>query len=316
MVCLQWPFCFACLPHTLNTTPPTPHPSPSPSTPVQTHAGSCTALPLPNGAFESDRSLDATKLVGWAKLKENATVGGGGLFNASAPSYTGFPGHPFASSPGRYFRTHQAKSVSFALVNNVPINVTSEAQALYFDWFVDNAWPYWFVSQSMSLNANGSDVIMHQARVDLYDYDKLKPPGNLSHLSEMIFDRLDSEAGAAHAGAVLVPEALAAARNLASMATVAPLGRFVGRRLLVAFRYATNVYFLGWGLDNVMVVDCGPGGKGRGGGKGGFGGKARNGTGGVGGGGGLGALLGARGWGGGAAGGGAGGGVGGMFGRA
>lgn len=153
-------------------------------------------------------------------------------------------------------RARQTNNIAFALVTNAPFNVTSARQRIYFDWFVDNAWPYWFVGQSMSLLANGSDVISHAARVDLYDYDKLSPPGNFSHLSELLFDRWDSEAGAAHVGSVLTPEVIAASPNLASMSTEAPLARYVGRRLLLALRYTTNVYYLGWGVDNVMLVDC------------------------------------------------------------
>lgn len=90
-----------------------------------------------------------------------STVGGGGLYNGSDPSYSGFPAYPFNAS-SRYFRTRQGGNIAFALVNNEPFNVTSRGQALYYDWFIDNAWAYWFVSQSMSLMANGSDVVMHQ----------------------------------------------------------------------------------------------------------------------------------------------------------
>lgn len=228
-----------------------------------------------------------------------STVGGGGLFNGSDLSYSGRPAHPFNSS-NRYFRARQAGNIAFALVPNTPINVTSASQALYFDWFVDNPWPYWFVAQSMSLLANGSDTIVHAARVDLYDWDKLSPPGNLTQLSAALFDRWDAEAGAAHLGQVLSPEVVARAPVLASMATQAPLARYVGKRVVPAFRrararahggwvagtvarsegglisgthpnysiphcppparrYSTNVYHLGWGIDNVMTVTCKPG---------------------------------------------------------
>jgi hypothetical protein len=34
--------------------------------------GTCKAALLPNGDFEGDKSIDATALMGWAKLKENA----------------------------------------------------------------------------------------------------------------------------------------------------------------------------------------------------------------------------------------------------
>ena len=188
----------------------------------------------------------------------HSTAGGGGLYNGSDASYTGFPAYPFNTS-SRYFRSRQAGNIAFALVNNEPFNVTSADQVLYFDWFVDNAWSYWFVSQSMSLNANGSDVVMQQARVDLYDYDKLVPPGNFSHLAAMLYDPYDAAAGAASLSPVVPPEVAASTPNLASMATEAPLGDYVGRRLLVAFRFSTNVYYLGFGVDNVQVVEC-PGG--------------------------------------------------------
>jgi hypothetical protein len=205
-----------------------------------------------------------------------STVGGGGLFNGSYASYSGIPPSPFNGS-GRYFRTRPAGNIAFALVNNAPIHVTSARQLLYFDWFVDNPWPYWFVAQSMSLLANGSDTITHQARVDLYDFDRLVPPGNFTHLAALLFDGLDSQAGGggaagnasapagaasgtgAYLGPVLLPDVVAATPNLASMATVAQLGDHVGKRVLVAFRFSTNVYYLGFGIDNVMVVDCAEG---------------------------------------------------------
>lgn len=166
-----------------------------------------------------------------------STVGGGGLFNGSMLSYTGRPGHPFASA-NRYFRSRQAGNLAFALVSNAPVNVTSEDQSLYFDWFVDNPWPYWFVAQSMSLAANGSDTIVHAARADLYDWDMLSPPGNMSHLSAMLFDKWDAEAGAAYLGQLLIPDVVAKAPNLASMSTHAPLARYAGKRVVVAFRWA------------------------------------------------------------------------------
>lgn len=34
--------------------------------------GTCKSNMLPNGNFELDKSMAATKLIGWAKLKENA----------------------------------------------------------------------------------------------------------------------------------------------------------------------------------------------------------------------------------------------------
>ena len=188
-------------------------------------------------------------------IKNNSTVGGGGLYNGSMFAYTGYPGHPFDSG-SRYFRTRQAGKIAFALVNNAPFNVTSDDQALYFDWFVDNPWPYWFVAQTMSLNANGTDIVMHQARVDLYDYDKLKPPGNFSDLARQLFDEYSAEAGDAYAGPVLPPEVVAATPNLASMSTEVPLAQYKGRRLLVAFRLSTNVNFAAFGFDNVMLVRC------------------------------------------------------------
>ncbi|KIY96230.1 hypothetical protein MNEG_11734 [Monoraphidium neglectum] len=215
---------------------------------------------LLNGDFEKDKSLGATKLIGWAKLKENSTVGGGGLYNGSILSYDGRPGYPF-DNPNRYFRTRQARStakgnIAFALVNNAPFNVTSKRQKIYFDWFVDNPWPYYFVVDTMSLLANHSDIVQHQARVDLYDYDKLKPPGNYSDLAAQVFDQYSATAGDAYLGPVLSPNIVAHTHNLQSMATEVPLEQYVGKRILFVFRYSTNTYFLGFGLDNVQVVEC------------------------------------------------------------
>jgi hypothetical protein len=186
----------------------------------------------------------------------NSTVGGGGLYNGSAAAYTGRPSYPFDSS-NRYFRTRQGRKIAFALVNNAPLNVTSPKSMLYFDWFVDNPWPYWFVGQTMSINANNSDIVVHQARVDLYDYDKLVPPGNFTDLASQVFDQYDATAGPAYLGPVLPAEVIAATPNLVSMSTEAPLGPYVGKRVLVAFRYSTTVNYIAWGIDNVMVVECG-----------------------------------------------------------
>lgn len=77
-----------------------------------------------------------------ASPAHDSTVGGGGLYNGSDPSYTGLPAYPFNTS-SRYFRSRQAGNIAFTLVNNEPFVVTSKGQALYFDWFVDNGWPYW-----------------------------------------------------------------------------------------------------------------------------------------------------------------------------
>lgn len=78
-------------------------------------------------------------------------------------AYTGFPGYPF-DNPNRYFRTRPAGNIAFALVNNAPFTATKEGEALAFDWFVDNPWPYWFVGDTMSLLANNSDIVVHQVR--------------------------------------------------------------------------------------------------------------------------------------------------------
>lgn len=75
----------------------------------------------------------------------------------------------------------------------------------------------------------------------------------------MLFNTTDAAGGPAYVAPVVFPEVVASTPNLASMATVAPLGDYVGRRLLVAFRYSSNVYHLGWGIDNVQLVDCPPG---------------------------------------------------------
>ena len=108
----------------------------------------------------------------------------------------------------------------------------------------------------MSLLANNSDVVNHQVRVDLYDYDKLSPPGNYSDLARMVFDKESASAGAAYLGPILTPDAVAATPNLASMATEAPLDAYVGKRVLFVFRYSTNTYHLAFGMDNVQIIDC------------------------------------------------------------
>jgi hypothetical protein len=95
-----------------------------------------------------------------------------------------------------------------------------------------------------------------QARVDVYDYDKLTPPGNYTQLASNLFDMYSSTAGPAYLGPILAPEIIAATPNLASMATEVPLAPYVGKRIIVAFRYSTNVNYLGWGIDNVMIVHC------------------------------------------------------------
>jgi len=239
-----------CLEHSART-----NPTRCPSAPHPSRPGTCNATLLPNGNFEEDRKISATKMIGWAKLKENSTVGGGGLYNGSFMAYTGYPGYPF-DNPNRYFRTRQAGNIAFALVNNAPVNITSPDMSLYFDWFIDNPWPYWFVMQTMSINANKSDIVTHQARVDLYDYDKLTPAGNFTNLAQMLFDQYDAAAGDAYLGPILPPEVIASTPNLASMATEVPLGQYLNKRVLIAFRYSTNVNYLGWGIDNVMIVDC------------------------------------------------------------
>lgn len=121
---------------------------------------------------------------------------------------------------------------------------------------MDNPWPYWFVGQTMSILANNTNIVVHQARVDLYDYDKLKPPGNFTDLATQLFDEFDATAGDAYLGPVLLPEVIAQSANLASMATEAPLAPYVGKRVLIAFRFSTNVFYMAWGVDNVQIVDC------------------------------------------------------------
>ncbi|KAI8468628.1 MAG: hypothetical protein J3K34DRAFT_426446 [Monoraphidium minutum] len=217
--------------------------------------GTCNATTVLNGDFEKDKYFGTTKLIGWAKLKENSTVGGGGLYNGSARSYSGKPGYPF-DNPSRYFRTRQSGNLAFALVNNAPFNVTSAKQKLYFDWFVDNPWPYYFVVDTMSLLTNNSEVVNHQVRMDLYDYDKLRPPGNYSDLAAQLFDQHSATAGPAYLGPILTPDIVAQTANLASMATEAPLAQYVGKRVLLALRLSTNTYYMSFGLDNVQVVDC------------------------------------------------------------
>lgn len=130
---------------------------------------------------------------------------------------------------------------------------------MYFDWFVDNPYPYYFIAETMSNLANGSNIVQHQVRVDLYDYDLLDPPGNYTDLAEQMFYQYDPRCCDAYVMTVLPPEAIAATGNLASMSTAVPLDDQGGRRLLLAVRYTTNVYNLAFGIDNVRLVNCKPG---------------------------------------------------------
>jgi hypothetical protein len=54
--------------------PPTPPPPPPNYTYMEKSIknGTCNATMLPNGNFEEDRRMAATKLIGWAKMKENS----------------------------------------------------------------------------------------------------------------------------------------------------------------------------------------------------------------------------------------------------
>jgi hypothetical protein len=61
---------------------------------------------------------------------------------------------------------------------------------------MDNAFDYWLVPDTMSIHANASNVTLHAARVDLYDYDKLEPAGNITQLAQYLFDPTNATAGA------------------------------------------------------------------------------------------------------------------------
>jgi hypothetical protein len=210
--------------------------------------------------------------------------------------------------------------------------VNSTKQLLYFDWAMDNAFDYWLVPETMSIHANNSNVTLHAARVDLYDYDALTPPGNLTQvrligvagkrrdtvrvrscspmrcqgwaahthgvhgaahtnamqppcaapartrththththtyththtlatahkqLAQHMFDPVNATAGPAYLGTALTAADIAAFGNLQSVGSFVPLAPYMGKRVLVAFRYSTTVYYLTWMFDNVSVGAC------------------------------------------------------------
>jgi hypothetical protein len=121
---------------------------------------------------------------------------------------------------------------------------------------MDNGFEYWLVPETMSINANNSNVTLHAARVDFYDYDKLSPPGNVTDLAEQLFDGFNATAGPAYLGTALTVDDIIMFPNLQSIASYIPLAPYMGKRLMIAFRYSTTVYYLSWGIDNVSIIEC------------------------------------------------------------
>jgi len=217
-------------------------------------ADTCNQTMLPNGDFEADPH-DAYRITNWIKIKEKGANGGGIIGNGSDPGATGWPGYPF-DNKNKYFKTQAFGNVGFALVNQYAIEVNSTRQILYFDWFMDNAFDYWLVPDTMSIHANNSNVTLHAARVDLFDFDKLEPPGNITQLAQYLFDPMNATAGPAYLGPALTVPDIIAFGNLQSVGSYVPLAPYLGKRVLVVFRYSTTVYYMTWGLDNVSVVTC------------------------------------------------------------
>jgi len=184
-----------------------------------------------------------------------ALQGGGIVGNGSDPGSTGWPGYPF-DNKNNYFKSQSFGNVALALVNQYAIQVNDSRQILYFDWYMDNGFDYWLVPETMSIHANNSNVTLHAARVDLYDYDKLTPPGNLTELATYLFDQWNATAGPAYLGPALTVEDIIQFGNLQSVGSYVPLAPYMGKRVLVVFRYSTTVYYLTWGIDNVSVVTC------------------------------------------------------------
>lgn len=122
--------------------------------------------------------------------------------------------------------------------------------------YMDNGFEYWLVPETMSINANNSNVTLHAARVDFYDYDKLSPPGNVTDLAEQLFDGFNATAGPAYLGTALTVDDIIMFPNLQSIASYIPLAPYMGKRLMIAFRYSTTVYYLSWGIDNVSIIEC------------------------------------------------------------
>lgn len=214
----------------------------------------CNSTMLPNGDFEENEWEDY-KLKSWIKVKEFGSQGGGIIGNGSDPGATGWPGYPFDNT-NKYFRSQAFGNIGFALVNEYAIEVNNSRQLLYFDWYMDNGFDYWLVPDTMSINANASNVTLHAARVDLYDYDKLVPPGNITDLAQQLFDHYNATAGPAYLGTALTVDDIINFPNLQSVGSYVPLGPYVGKKVMIAFRYSTTVYYLSWGIDNVSVVEC------------------------------------------------------------
>lgn len=214
----------------------------------------CNSTMLPNGNFELDQRADY-KVKDWIKIKEYGSQGGGIIANGSDPGVTGWPSYPF-DNPNKYFKSQAFGNVGFALVNEYAFKVNSTKDILYFDWYMDNGFDYWLVPDTMSIHANSSNVTLHAARVDLYDYDKLDPPGNITDLAQQLFNPVNATAGPAYLGTALTVDDIIKFPNLQSVGSYVPLAPYVGKKILLAFRYSTTVYYLSWGIDNVSIVQC------------------------------------------------------------
>jgi hypothetical protein len=222
---------------------------------------------MPNGDFELNRAWD-NDIQSWTKVKEPGSQGG--IFVAEGMSegaYTGVPGYPF-DNPNKFMKTNPRGDVSIAAISNSAITPTKADQMLYFDFYVDNPYPFWFIPNSMSRFGvppeDGTNYTIHSARIDLYDADQLTPPGNFTELAQYLFDPYEANYGGgdvgkkAHVATVLAAEDIASLPNLAAMGFNVPLGQWIGRNLLFVFRYASNVFPLSIGIDNVSIVSCLP----------------------------------------------------------
>jgi hypothetical protein len=213
---------------------------------------------MPNGNFQRSKSGD-NEIANFTKVKQYGSKGGGIVVDGlEGGSLTGFPGYPF-DADNLYFKTTPRGDVGFALIANSIIEPTNEYQNLYFDWFVDNPYPFFYQPDTMSILANSSNVTILAARVDLYDYNRLNPPGNISHLTELLFDDYELDYGGprkAFVGSLLNTADFASVPNLMAIGSAFPLKEYVGRSLLWVFRYSTTVSPIAIGIDNLSVIDC------------------------------------------------------------
>ena len=221
-------------------------------------AGKCAQFIMPNGDFEKNKAGD-NEIRNFTKIKQYGSKGGGIVMDGlEGGALTGFPGYPF-DADNLYFGTNPRGDVGFALVANSIIQPTTEYQSLYFDWYVDNPYPFFYQPDTMSILANSSNITILAGRVDLYDYNRLVPPGNISHLTELLFDELELDYGGpkkAFVANLLSTTDFASVPNLMAIGSGFPLKEFVGRSLLWVFRYSTTVSPIAFGIDNLSVVDC------------------------------------------------------------